>query len=737
MDKIFGHGAARERLLLRQPKYGWADAAICLCVLIVCFVLEDSRAWGQQVPSGPPSSPLTRQASATQDVPADDTVADDPDDILSLADESLESLSTRDVVVPALDMEVSTVSRTESTVGRSPAAVFVVTNEMIRRSGARSIPEVLRMVPGVQVARIDGNKWAVSARGFNGGFANKLLVQIDGRSVYTPLFAGVYWDVQDVVLEDVERIEVIRGPGATVWGANAVNGVINIITKDAEQTQGSLVQGGAGTEERGFTTARVGGRLGDNAHYRVYGKWFERDRGYVPTGTAQDDWRQGRVGFRIDSNPTYRDTMTLQGDCYDGSGGRRGLIPGSSPPDFVSTVNEDTEVSGGNVLFRWSRTLDEQSDWALQLYYDRTSRETTGTGFGEDRDTIDLDFQHRFPLAECHSLICGFGYRNTKDTIQDAPFCLTLDPDQRADDLFSYFVQDEITLSEDLLYLTVGSKFEHNDYTVFEYQPTGRLLWTPTPRHSIWTSISRAVRTPSRAEDDVQITGLPVAIMPPPPVPVPVFPLMTGSRGLEAEDLLAYEAGIRVQPTDAFYWDLAVFFNSYEDVIAITSGTPVQGTAPGGWPSVFVPDQGANLMSGETYGLELAASYEMNPCWRVYGAYTLLRMALHTDPGVQPMARNGENPRNQVCLALSGDLNYDLQLDLIGRYTDSLPALGVPSYVVMDLRLAWHASPNLEMFVVGRNLLDQEHAEFGLDTLTGGTATEVQQEVYGGVTWRY
>ncbi|NQT13831.1 MAG: TonB-dependent receptor [Planctomycetes bacterium] len=710
--------------------------AVCMCVVLACGALRDSQAWGQQVPPLPPPSPTLRQASVTQNVAADD-VLDDLNDILSLADESLESLAKADVVVPGMDMEVSTVSRTESTVGRSPAAVFVITNEMIRRSGARNIPDVLRMAPGLQVARIDANKWAVSARGFNGYFANKLLVQIDGRSVYTPLYAGVYWDVQELVLDDIERIEVVRGPGAAVWGANAVNGVINIITKDARETQGSLVQGGAGTEERGFTTVRVGGRLGDDAHYRVYGKWFERDRGFMPTGNAPDDWRQGRAGFRIDFGPTCCDTITLQGDYYNGTSGNRNLLPGFTPPDFATTYDEDADISGGNVLLRWSRVLDERSDWSVQFYYDRTCREMMGSGFGEDRDTIDLDFQHRFPLAERHSLIWGFGYRNTKDTIQSVPFYLTFDPNQRADDLFSYFVQDEITLREDQLYLTVGSKFEHNDYTGFEYQPTGRLLWTPSPRHSIWTSISRAVRTPSRAEDDVQIAGSPVAILPPPPVPVPIFPLLTGSRGLQAEDLLAYEAGIRVQPTDAFYWDLAVFFNTYDDLIAVAPGMPVPGTTPVGWPALFVPGQGANLMDAETYGVELAASYELNPCWRVHGAYTLLRMALRTDPGIQPLARNGENPRNQFYLALSGDLDHDLQLDLIGRYTDSLPAMGVPSYVVMDARVAWHASPNLEMFVVGRNLLDQEHPEFGSDALTGAVGTEVQHEVYGGLTWRY
>ena len=452
-----------------------------------------------------PASVICAQDEVTRSAPPppseSDLGLDGLDEIMDLVDEPLENLTRQNVVVPALDVQVSTVSRTESTVGRSAAAVFVVTNEMIRRSGARTIPDALRLVPGVQVARIDANKWAVTIRGFNGRYANKLLVQIDGRSVYTPLFAGVYWDVQDVVLEDVDRIEVIRGPGAAVWGANAVNGVVNIITKSARDTQGTFVEAGSGTEERSFSTVRTGGKLGQNAYYRIYGKWFERDRAGLPTGIADDEWRQGRTGFRIDWEPNGCDKLTFQGDAYGGTSGTANRIPDSLPPDFQSTITDDSRVSGGNALLRWSRTIDAETDWSLQFYYDRTSRKAVTTGFQEDRDTIDLDFQHRFPLAPEHSLIWGFGYRNSKDSIRSSPFYLQFYPSDRADDLFSYFVQDEITLREDLLYLTVGSKFEHNDYTAFEYQPTGRLLWTPDPRHSIWAAISRAVRTPSRAED--------------------------------------------------------------------------------------------------------------------------------------------------------------------------------------------------------------------------------------------
>ena len=657
---------------------------------------------------------------------------DELGEILDLVDRPIENLTQQNVLVPALDVEVSTVSRTESTVGRSPAAVFVVTNEMIRRSGARTIPDVLRLVPGVQVAQIDANKWAVTIRGFNDRYANKLLVQIDGRSVYTPLFAGVYWDVQDVVLEDVERIEVIRGPGAVVWGANAVNGVVNIITKSARDTQGTFVQAGSGTEERGFSTARTGGKIGENAYYRVYGKWFERDRGGPVTGDPQDEWRQGRAGFRFDWEPNTCDTLTFQGDVYDGTSGTQNRVPDPTSP-FRTTIDDDSQVRGGNALLRWSRSIDEETDWALQFYYDRTSREAIVSDFLEDRDTIDLDFQHHFPLAQDHSFIWGFGYRNTKDSIRSAPFYLEFYPSKRADDLFSYFVQDEITLREDLLYLTVGSKFEHNDYTGFEFQPTARLLWTPNPRHSLWAAVSRAVRTPSRGEDDIVLTDLPVDVI----AGVPVFPKFYGNRDVESESLLAYEAGIRGQPIDAFYWDVAVFFNQYEDLVGAIPQSAVPGVTPSGAPALFVPAWTDNLLSGETYGIEMAGTYEFCPHWHLQGAYTFLYLVMHGEAGAEPLAMPGVNPRNQFNVMLSGDLRRDLHIDLVGRYVDSQSGPFLPSYFAMDVRLSWQLAENLEVFVVGRNLFDPGHYEYSRDSLTGVLATEVQEEVYGGMTWRF
>jgi len=693
---------------MRSPESVRPTAGLCLLVLGTWLMSACASAWGQAGSS--PLPPSRSQGEQTDDATSGD--------VLDLADQPLENLTRQDVVVPSLDVEVSTVSRTESTVGRSPAAVFVITDEMIRRSGARSIPEVLRMVPGVQVARIDANKWAVTIRGFSGRFANKLLVQIDGRSVYTPLFGGVFWDVQDVVLEDVERIEVIRGPGATVWGANAVNGIINIITKRASQTQGTYVQGGAGSEESGFTTARYGGQIGQDVHYRVYGKWFERDRGFAAADNVQDDWRAGRGGFRADWTPDRCNTLTLQGEYYDGKAGERNLYPSLTPASgFVTPVDQDEATRGGNVLFRWTRELSDDSDWSLQLYYDRTERTFVRDGLAEDRDTFDFDFQHRFPLAPRHSMIWGFGYRNTKDAVRDRALTIgpqsiaEMTPQRRADDLFGYFLQDEITLREDLLYFTVGSKFEHND------------------------AISRAVRTPTRAEADIRVLLLPVGVIDPPGIPI--FPETIGNRAMVAEEVMAYEAGVRVQPTDRFFWDLAVFFNQYENLRS-TDYPPAPVPGPGG--SLVVPGVMGNSFRAQTYGFEIAGSYDVTECWRLYAAYSFLV--------VPPSATGSEmgDPKNQIFLQSSWDLYRNIRFDVAWRYVDSLPgkgapgisglgAVGVSSYNAMDVRLAWDARADLELAVVGRHLLDRAHSEASRDPFQGTVNTEVEAEVYGTITW--
>ncbi len=678
------------------------------------FITVINAASAQESP--PPAPVADGEASALDET-------DDLDSLLELAETDVAGLTQVKVMAPALQEVVSTVSRQKSTVGRSPAAVFVITNEMIRRSGARSIPEALRMAPGVNVAKIDSSKWAVSIRGFNSRFANKLLVQIDGRSVYTPLFAGVFWDVQDVLLEDVERIEVIRGPGATVWGANAVNGVINVITKNAKATQGTFIEAGGGTE-RAYSSVRHGGALGNDAHYRAYGKWFERDSGWSATNNANDDWRMGRGGFRLDWTPDCCDTITFQGDIYDGYTGREQTLAAPFPA-LAQVHKHDAHVSGGNFLFRFNREIDNDTDWSLQLYYDRTERHFRATGFEQDLDIIDVDFQHRSSPFVDHSIIWGLGYRFHDDRFQSAPFFIGLNPADRKFDRASVFVQDEMNLVDDQLSFTVGTKVSHNDFSGTEVQPSARLLWTPTQRHSIWASVSRAVRTPSRADYDSRITFAPSL---PGGFPPPVYPVVFGSPSFESEVLHAYELGIRQQVTQQFSWDFAAFFQDYDELRS-NSALPITISAPEG---VIAPFLINNNGRAQIYGFELAARYEVSDCWQLFGNYSFSRA------NVDGALDQNLSPRNQLYIQSSWSLTRDLDLDLIGRYADNIGGeRGIPKYVTADIRLGWQASDSMEVFVVGRNMLDQMHPEFSGDIYTGTPATQARREVYGGFSLHY
>ncbi len=720
----------RSHLISRRKRQATALGLL----LVVAWLSKIGQTAPAQVvhPLSAPGPIADTVRGLSEDSADEVVVPGDVDDILRLADQSLETLATQDVIVPAMDVTVSTVARQESTVGRSPAAVFVITGEMIRRSGARSIPEALRLAPGVNVARATSDRWAVSIRGFNGVYANKLLVQIDGRSVYSPVFSGVYWDQHQVLLEDVDRIEVIRGPGASVWGANAMNGVINIITKSAGRTQGVFVEGGVGTEERGFGAVRYGGSLGETLNYRLYGMAFERDGGFRIGNAANDDWRQARMGFRMDWEPCDCRALTVQGDYYDGTSGAAADTALPNPPYFGSDGRSaDEEPSGYNILLRWSRKLSEDSDWAIQLYHDYVSRPTPDLGVSDAYSTLDLDFQHRFAPAINHSLIWGFGYRTTRNT-DDGYFVMSFDPPVRSFGLISYFVQDEIAIRPDLLYLTLGSKFEHNDFSGFEYQPTARLLWLASQRSAVWASISRAVRTPSRIDQDVRIVSAPVAMSFAPPAVT--FMRLDGSRAVESEQLLACEIGARAQPSDEFWWDLAVFYNRYDDLVTRESATPFP--PPPANPPAFWPLVATNAMCGETYGFELAATLQLTPCWELQGGYSFLKMHLHAQPNAVASAENaeGESPRNQAYLQSSWDFGRSVELDLATRYVDSLPALGIPSYIMMDARLAWRPTEALEMAVVGRHFLDASHPEFAIRSYR---TSEIQQEVYGIVTLRY
>ena len=642
-----------------------------------------------------------------------------------------------------MNVRVTTVSREESTIGESPAAIFVVTPEMIHRSGATNIPEILRMVPGLEVAHIDSSKWGVSSRGFNTRFANKLLVQVDGRTVYTPVNGGVYWDTVDYVLEDIARIEVIRGPGASVWGANAVNGIINIITKTAQETQGVLWTAGGGTEERAFTSFRFGGVVGDNMYYRVYGKWLEHDRGFNLEGNAHDDWRTGRFGFRLDWKPRTDDTITFQGDYYHGLLGRRDFRASpETPPTFIRTNTEDEEPSGGDVLFRWTHQLGKDSNWVLQAYYDYSDRRGTAGTFGFSVNTIDVDFQHQFPLGDRQKVIWGAEYRLTeifwKGSANGFDRGLALGPDRAfvQRNLFSVFLQDEIKIVADRLFLTLGSKFEHNEITGFEFQPTARLLWTPTKRQSVWAAVSRAVRTPTFLDNDLQLATLPLA------PGQPFFGQLRNNHDLNSEEVIAYELGWRAQATDKLSFDAALFFNRYDKLLVSQPGIPAVDPAT---RALLLPLDATNGEDADTYGIELAATWQIANWWRLYGQYTYLNMNLHADQKLPPASRAGaelvekQSPQNQFYIRSSWDLPGHVEFDLIGRYVDNLTGFTprIKSYVTMDVRLAWKPRDNLELAIVGQNLLDNQHPELGTSPLIRSPLVEVERSIYGMVTLKF
>lgn len=629
----------------------------------------------------------------------------DKKDDLDMLDMDLEQLSQVAVnpVSGTMGMEVSTVNRTESTVARSPAAVYVITNEMIRRSGARNLPEVLRLAPGVQVAQITKTIWAITIRGFNGVFSNKLLVQIDGRAVYMPSFGGVSWDQNYVLLEDVERIEVIRGPGAAVWGANAVNGVINIVTKSSADTKGLYAYSGGGSEHRSFNALRVGGQKGD-LHWRMYGMQTDDGPGYfdnqgvpgLPTH-AWDAFQFGQGGFRMDWTPNRYDTLTFQGDFLS----ERETYEQFALPDYLG---EPEAVQSTNFLGRWSRKLSDETDWMVQMYYDGFKRNATGVA---PRvivlDTFDLDTQYHTAIGERHDVVCGFGFRNYDSTIDPQGGSVSFNPTRTSLHIISYFVQDTVELRPDRTFLTAGVKFVHNNFTGFEYQPSVRLLITPNEQTSLWGAVSRAVRLPSISERNIDIFG----------------GFIEGNRDVRSEDVLAYELGIRRQATERFYWDLAVFYNRYDKLIGI-------------YPIAPPPSIASNIGYGSTYGYELVATYEVTPDWRLRGAYSFLVEDIdYGTDGAAFLAPIGYNPRNQCFVHSSWDLTESIYFDMILRYVDRLP-VGVPHYLNMDVRLAWEPMENFEVALVGQNLLDNHHWEF----LDINGSTEVQSGVYGMLTWR-
>ena len=588
----------------------------------------------------------------------------------SVADGSLADLSLEDLA----NLQITSVSRRAERLSDAAASVYVITAEAIRRSGASSLPEALRLAPNLQIAQIDANQYAVTARGFNNAIGNKLLVLIDGRTVYTQFYSGVFWDQQDLLLEDVDRIEVISGPGATLWGANAVNGVINVITRAARETQGGLASLEGGSKEaQGI--ARFGAALGEAGHFRLYGKRLERQATRMQSGASVDDgWDQAQVGFRADW-AAAQDAFTLQGDAYSGKGKEtRGSGALTFPP---------IQVGGSNLLARWTRQLDAGASLSLQAYYD-SSRRDDAVLYRPHEDVSDLEFQHSFGFAS-QQVVWGAGYRQARDDIGHG-FFFGFVPARRTLNWSNVFAQDSIRL-DDALELTLGLKVERNDYTGSELLPSLRLAWKPSSEQLLWAALSRAVRAPSPLDRDI--------VLPPKP---PY--LIAGGPDFQSEVAYVAELGWRAQPTPSVSYSATLFQNWWE---RLRSGQPP--------PNALVQ----NMIDGTSSGIEAWASWQAASNWRLTAGYDLLREHLHVEAGstdpVGPSAL-GNDPRAQWSLRSSLDVTATQEFELALRHVAALPRPAVPSYTTADLRYGWRFLPGWTAAVVGRNLLRRSHAEF-------------------------
>lgn len=598
-----------------------------------------------------------------------------------------------------MDIVVTSVSKRPEKLSEAPSAIQVVSAEDIRRSGATRLPEALRLASNLEVAQIDARQWAVTARGFNNVFADKMLVLIDGRTVYTPLYAGVYWDVQDTMLEDIDRIEVISGPGATQWGSNAVNGVINLTTKSAQETQGTLIVAGGGTELRDSAAVRYGGTLAPHLAFRIYAKAFDRDSSLRPAGSSStDNWRAAQTGFRVDWDGATDDTVTIEGDAYDGSMSQAG-------PD-------DIRANGGNLLGRWSRHLADNSSVKVQVYYDRTHRRIPGS-FEQDLNTYDFDFQHRLPFGPAHDFVWGVGYRFVEDAIVNTPANAFLPP-RVGRETFSAFLQDEVTLQPERLHLTFGTKLEHNDYTGFEIQPSVRLAWTPGAQQTIWSAISRAVRTPSRIDRDLFSPA------------VPPYRVAGGGPNVVSEKLFAYELGYRVQLEPSLALSLATFLNDYDDLRSLEPLSP---------PQAF-PVQSSSGLRGRSSGAELTLDWQATARWRLRAGYTELRVSSSPQPGTLDRGTRdsiARDPNRQVALRSFLDLGAKWELDVSARYVAPIHMATLPGYTEADVRLGWRPTAHWEFSVLGQNLLHARHAEFNLPA----SRRELQRGVYAKAAWSF
>jgi len=623
----------------------------------------------------------------------------------------------------ALDLEelmqvvVTSVSKKAQTLAQTAAAAYVIQAEDIRRSGASNIPEALRLAPGVQVAAIGNNKWAVSIRGQADRFSNKLLVLVDGRSVYSPMFSGVVWEALDIPLENIERIEVIRGPGAAIWGANAVNGVINIITKSAFDTLGGHVTLVAGSELRGYGLARYSWNLDPDTAVQFHAKAHDTDPSrFVTGGTGADDWQNRSAGFKLE-RLQGQDTFQIQGGLYDSRAGDE-LLMISAPA--ILLVRHTQKMTGGHLLGRWESNPSESRQDSFQAYLEHSDYDHII--LNELRTTLDLEYQQTLQTGGKHELTWGLGYRYSRDRIGTSSL-ITLKDTEGSTSLYSGFLQDEITLQPDRWRLTLGARLEHNDYTGFEFQPNAHLLWTPDTQTSAWISAARATRTPARVERGGTVY-LPLSA---------VSALQLDNSLAREEKLDALDLGWRYQFSHTVSLDLAGFYYRYGNLrdAAITGASILQ---PGGY--VFIPTINSNANKATASGLEASLDWRPRPAWRLQAAYSFLDTEVRLAPGRLPSGYADTTPANMFSLLSSLDLSSTLRWDVWLRYVGKVKAHAIPAYTTLDLRLAWQPSKDLEFSLVGQNLLDSAHPEYGSGYILS-TPSEIQRGVYVKAGWKF
>ena len=631
-----------------------------------------------------------------------------------------------------MNIRVTSVSKKEQKLSQTASAVFVITQEDIRRSGALNIPDLLRMAPGVNVAQINGGTWAISTRGLDEQYSNELMVMVDGRTVYVPTFGGVFWDVFDLPFDDIERIEVIRGPGGVVWGANAVNGVINIITKKAGETRGTLAEAGGGNLDQGFATVRYGGKLGANTDFRVYTKYLNQNQLTDTHGQdGGDGWHLLQAGFRTDANLSPKDTLMIQGDIYGGKENSPTLfMPSLTSPALQPTILQ-VGLSGGFLQSVWTHVYSNRSDTTLQISYDRYRRTDN---LRESRNTVDVEFQHHFSWGNRQNIIWGLGYRDSASETH-GNFTISLNPANLNTQLPSGFIQDEIALVPGRFYLTVGAKAEHNYFSGWGIWPGVRASWKQNNQNMFWAAISEAARTPATLEADVRLnfgsftngSGTPVVIG------------LRGNPDFKNENLTAYEFGYRTTAISYVSLDFSTYFNSYDNQRTVEPGAPFLESNP--LPAHLVlPVIYKNFQYGETHGFEVSASWKVNRRWNVSPGYALEQIHMHTSAASQNATANasaaGSSPRHSAQLRSHVNLWPAVDWDTSTFFVSPLTAQKVPSYTRLDSQISWKISERIALSIVGQNLLKNAHIEFQDDS-EGSRTTEMKRSGFARLTWRF